>query len=314
MSVATDLSAPSLAVRIRNFSRQPWAYKKQRLFERIWSKVPWFVLPIRLPFGFWWLGQYEYSTDLALTCGYELGESAFVEGLVRDGMTVIDVGANRGYYAMLTSRIVGEHGRVIAFEPSPRDLRFLRANLLLNGCRNVSIVPIALGKEIGEAKLFVPKGYSSGCNCLRSRAHEWPGYDVAVKLETLDRWIDSSRVGNVDFLKLDIEGGELDVLEGAPALLERRPRPVILCELMDDVSRLWGREAQETVKYLQDRDFEWFSLTAAGKLLPMAASKREFPFHCREESYRTNFVAIPRERLAGMPSGIWARYDGVTAA
>jgi FkbM family methyltransferase len=290
--------------RLRAFYRSTWDYKRRWFFEHVLKRLPWLVVPIRLPFGAWWLGQYEYSTHLAMTCGYELPESAFVQRSLGEGMTVVDVGANRGYYVMLASKAVGRSGRVVAFEPSPRDLRFLRANLLVNACRNVKVVPVALGKQAGEATLFVPKSYHSGNNCLKSSPNQWPGYSIKVPVRTLDQWIRANAVSHVDFMKIDIEGGELETFQGAIGLLSQKPRPVILCELIDDHTRLWGHEVSETVAFLRNLGFLWFCLTPNGSLYPMPEDKSQFPALTSELAYMTNFAAVPEERLSEICSGI----------
>jgi len=286
----------SLFTRLWRFVRKPWTEQRRSILSRLWRWVPGAVVPIRLPFGPWWLGQYEYSTDLILTAGYEQAETAFIQKFLRSGMTFLDVGANRGYYTLLASQKVGHDGRVIAFEPSPRERLFLRINLLLNHCRNVRLEPIALGNECGQAALFVVEGYSTGCNSLRSRKVQFGGYTTSVQALTLDGYVGTHGIARADLLKMDIEGGELEVIKGAVQFLTRRPRPIVLCELIDQLTQLWGYEPSETVEYLQRLGFVWFSLCPQGTLEELSLNKTSFD---------GNFVALPEEKLSELRKDGW---------
>jgi len=288
----------SIVRRLWRFPRKPWADQRRSILFQTWRVFPGAIVPVRLPFGAWWLAQHEYSTDMILNSGYEKTETDFVQKMLQDGMTVLDVGANRGYYAMLASRRVGPHGRVIGFEPSPRERKFLKANLLLSRCRNVTVEPIALGSKPGQADLYVVDGYSTGCNCLRPRDSEFAGKNVHVAVRTLDEYTRAEGIRGVDLLKIDIEGGELEVIKGAGTLLRQRPRPIILCEMIDQLTHLWGYEAREIVHRLQELAFRWFDLLPAGQLAPLADGKTTFD---------GNYVAVPEEKLASVSDAGWIK-------
>ena len=274
--------------RLRSFARKPWSYQRRTLLNRLWRINPNIIVPIRLPFGSIWLGQHEYSTSLLLQSGYEPSETAFVHRLLKQGMTVLDIGANRGYYSLLASKLVGPRGHVFAFEPSPRERRFLRANLALNRCSNVTVEPIALGSQHKEAELFIAKGFETGCNSLLSRASELTGHTVPVPERTLDEYCEAHSLHSADLLKIDIEGGELAVFKGANNFLKRRPRPTILCEIIDQLTHQWGDEPSEVIQYLRDHSFYWFEIAATGNLHPMPSDRT---------SFNGDYVAIPEERL-----------------
>jgi hypothetical protein len=90
----------------------------------------------------------------------------------------------------------------------------------------------------------------------------------------------------VDFIKLDVEGGELAVLQGAQRLLESAPRPVILAEVQDIRTQPWGYRASEVIRFLSDKGYKWFSLSSQGALSLMDVSA---------ETFDGNFVACPEE-------------------
>ena len=87
------------------------------------------TIPIRLPFGVWWLAHNDHVGQPIRKGTFEPNELAFVERFVRSGMTVLDVGAHHGLYTLLASKKVGPTGKVFAFEPSQRERRVLRRHL-----------------------------------------------------------------------------------------------------------------------------------------------------------------------------------------
>ena len=109
---------------------------------------------------------------------------------------------------------------------------------------------------------------------------------VPVHVSSLDQWLATHRVNTVDFIKLDVEGGELSVLQGAQRLLESAPRPVILAEAQDVRTQPWGYRASEIIRYLSSRGYKWFSLTAEGAVVPLDT---------QAEAFDGNFVACPEE-------------------
>ena len=140
-------------------------------------------------------------------------------------MTVLDIGAHHGYYTLLASQIVGPAGKVLAFEPSPRERKKLNLHLRLNRCKNVLIESCALGDADSAGQLFLASRTESGCNSLRRPDVSGAPAPISVVVQRLDQVLLKQRIGSVDFVKLDVEGAELSVLKGATELLTKRPRP-----------------------------------------------------------------------------------------
>jgi FkbM family methyltransferase len=257
--------------------------------------------PMRLPIGVWWLVEWDFIGRELLESGFENGEYAFAERFVKPGMTVLDIGAHRGFYTLLFSRKVGRLGRVISFEPSPRERKRLNLHLKMNFCRNVEVKDCALGEASGNAELFLVHGGDTGCNSLRPPDTALPTSPVAVIVKKLDDILSLAQVQRVDFIKLDVEGGELGVLKGAERLLQQIPRPVILCEVLEMRTRPWGYPARMIVDFLVARDFVWFDLTGDGSVVPIEGLRSEF---------HGNYVAVPKEFLeivASLPAWTTAK-------
>src|SRR4029077_19746421 len=149
--------------------------------------------------------------------------------------------------------------RVISFEPSHRERKRLLVHLRLNHILDrVSVFPIALGRETAEATLYVVVGRDTGCNSLRPPAVTEPTQPVKVSVTSLDTFLAQQNVTRVDFIKMDVEGAELGVVQGAEELLGRRHRPVILAELTDSRPLPWGYSASAINDSLAGKGYRWF--------------------------------------------------------
>jgi FkbM family methyltransferase len=277
-----------VAGRIRRFLALSSREKYFAVAQRARRVFPALRVPFRLPFGAWWLAEksvldYELSHD-----GYESAELSFVQRLLRPGMTVLDLGAHHGLYSLLASRCVGSAGKVIAFEPSPRERERLNRHLNLNGARNVEVQTCALGPDSGVARLYLVANGQDGCNSLRPPAVLEPTSTMHVAVRRLDEELHRLGVSQVDFIKLDVEGAELGVLQGAAAIFSGASRPAILAEVQDLRTEPWGYAAREIVRFMARKEYRWFGLDAEGNL---------FPVSTQEELYDANLVALPAERV-----------------
>lgn len=280
---------PSTALlqRIRRFLASPMRSKYITLANRVRRIFPGMPIPLRLSCGVWWLAEENFLDQKLLFGEFETMERRFVKRLLRRDMTVVDVGAHHGLYSLLASKCVGWHGRVVAIEPSPRELVRLEKHLRLNRASNVEIIPCAAGEDSGEAELYVVDQFNDGCNSLRPPATPEPVKSTRVKVRRLDEILCELDVSRVDFLKVDAEGAELSVLYGAMKLLNRSPRPAMLVEVQDIRTKPWGYPAREILQFLVRMDYQWFAIAAKGALLPIS---------CNQEAYDANLVALPIER------------------
>jgi FkbM family methyltransferase len=283
---ATNGDGVSLAGRVLGFLRRPQREQYISLAYRARRVFPEMPIPLRLPFGAWWLAQKSALDDDLIHEGFEDAEMAFVEKLLRPGMTVLDAGAHHGLYTLLASKRVGADGRVIAFEPSSRERKRLVRHLRLNRCKNVSVQPYALGDRREEANLFVVAGREDWCNSLRAPQLDAGTSTERVAVERADDVLEKLGIVRVDFIKLDVEGAELSFLLGARRTL-MTSRPVILVEVQDVRCRPWGYAAREIVDFLTCANYCWFALTANSNLQPISA---------RLKTYDANLVALPEER------------------
>ena len=157
----------------------------------------------------------------------ELEHKYLLEQYLRKGDTVLDLGANIGYYANMEADIVGDQGKIIAIEPNPNNLRLLEINLLLNNNRHLSeVVHGAGGDNDGSADLFL-----SDKSNLHSFIKDSNSNGSVLSVPIFSMTTILKRWGEFDFLRMDIEGFEVKVLESfLEALPEMSKKPSILFE------------------------------------------------------------------------------------
>ena len=197
----------------------------------------------------YFLGEYESDiTDKVVT-------------LVREGDTCIDAGANFGWYTTLLRKLCGDSGAVHAFEPVPASYRELERNYKLMGSPgNVVVNQAALGDEEKTLTINLFKGLPTGHASLSDH-----GRDDAVRFEcrmtTLDGYLERNGVGQVDFVKVDIEGAEMMFLKGAGKLFEQEVAPVILMEMAVRQTSTFGYKPDDLVQYLAGKaDYDFYAV------------------------------------------------------
>jgi hypothetical protein len=144
---------------------------------------------------------------------------------MKEGDLFVDVGANIGVYALHAARRVGEKGKVFAFEPTPETFSDLQKNVQSNRCLNVICEKIALANQNGEGCLVECGRAASNRISLLPLA----GNHETISIRTLDDYCQTNMIRRVDFIKVDIEGGEADFFSGGIKTL-KKDKPVILFE------------------------------------------------------------------------------------
>jgi FkbM family methyltransferase len=216
----------------------------------------------------------------------EPNEFAFVDSSLRPGMVFLDIGANEGFYSIFASRRVGNSGRVVAFEPSDREFERLQRNISLNKANNIQAESIALAEAPGRGKLRICEYGHEGQNTLGDFAHDVRQCgDQAVDIQRLDDYLSDHPFDRVDFIKMDVEGAEQRVLEGARQTLARY-RPVILLELNDRALRFQGANCQSVVSLLRSDGYAIYSFSPSTGLPFLAVG---------DETFSSNVIAAPRE-------------------
>lgn len=167
--------------------------------------------------GMWWHVGSGGKVLRVLGGTYEPEQTAAFERWISPGDTLLDVGAHVGYYTLLSSLLVGPGGAVHAFEPDPRNFRFLGKHVAANGLGNVQVVEAAVSDRAGTARFEFGSGSGTG--------HIADAGGIEVRTTRVDDFVAERGISPSAF-KVDVEGAEVRVLEGAAGTI-RRCLPVI---------------------------------------------------------------------------------------
>ena len=189
---------------------------------------------------------------------YEPFTRTVVEGLTRSREVFIDVGANAGLFSLVAAKL-NPLLRAIAFEPNPRMFDLLSRNKQLNRLSNLTVEPVAVSNEEGEAKLFL-----NGSDMSASLVPDFQSCfnpvtgSVAVKTTTLDQYVEEHAVKGSMVWKIDVEGHERELLEGAERTIASR-KPDIIMEVLDTF------DPALTAKF-EDLGYRFYKITNRGLL------------------------------------------------
>jgi FkbM family methyltransferase len=190
---------------------------------RVWTRTT----EVRTPLGFKLTSGFHPAYRMMREGTFEPEEVALISRVLPRMDVFVDVGANLGYYTCIAL----QRGKpVLSFEPQEQNLRCLVRNLIANGWQDkAEVFPLALGSRPGLLTLYGASGPSA------SLVRNWAGYSSrhqrVVPVSTLDRIVGAQYGGQRLLIKIDVEGAEYQVLEGALATLSLDPKPVWLLEV-----------------------------------------------------------------------------------
>jgi len=199
---------------------------------------------------------------------FENNELLIFQKLLRSGMTVVDAGANIGLYSLIASKIIGNNGRVFSFEPSKETFQRLKKNIELNRTKNVKIVNCGLGDSIDqELMLRQDLGYDDAERYIVPFEHNINpelsnvkdlSISEKVKIDTLDNFCVKNNIEQINLLKIDTEGFEFYILNGAKCILEKSENLVILMECTELGTRRANTSQESVFKILTNLGFKIF--------------------------------------------------------
>lgn len=249
----------------RAFSRENWALIKRNYLFGVRNLLL-LKRPLRLQAGgHRYLLFPEGAIPLEMWAGryFERHELEFMLSALGPGMTFVDIGANVGLFSIPAAMKV-RNGIVFAFEPSLSTYEQLVKNVRLNNLSNVHAVRSALGDYVGEAALNVNVAGKDGLNTIGKPTH--PQCEIVrketVRTTTLDAFLGENGITHVDAMKIDVEGAEPLVLQGARDLLARPDAPLILFEC-GHLSAGFGYHPVESVWLLQDLGYSLFTINSS---------------------------------------------------
>jgi FkbM family methyltransferase len=189
-----------------------------------------------------------------------------IKRIVSQGDVVLDVGANLGLVTMQLARLVGDRGRVHAFEPNPAMVDLLSQTVERNAARNVEIHTFALGPKADQLHLRIPRDHAGRASFVRNQSFEW-NETVVVPVRTLSSVVKDLNLGRVRLLKIDVEGFELEVFQGAEEWMSSNPPDFILFESNEPRCQ---NTVDPVMKFLEDHDYQIYVLNKSMLFLSLS--------------------------------------------
>lgn len=219
------------------------------------------IVEVEEDMKFYWKNNKTFNLLTLMSTGdWEKNETHIVKKLIRKGDIVFDVGANFGWYTILFSDLVGRYGEVHSFEPFDENFLELKENIYLNNRKNTIINNEALSNYTGESELYFPKGSGgmlASLNKLPDITQEF--IDYKCKTNTINNYMLRNNIEQIDFIKLDVEGAELQVLKAAKAIFNQGKKPIILVECVEKFSECFGDTLKDLHEYLGEYKYNFYS-------------------------------------------------------
>ncbi len=185
------------------------------------------------------LGQYEPKT------------TSIFRSLIAEGMAVVDIGANLGYFTLIAAGKVGPSGKVFSYEPDPHNFALLKKNIDANNFRQAMAIPLALSDQAGTRELFFGDN-----QCTLSFADKrGAGRSETVQTDTLDNSLKAFGSPRIDIIKMDIEGAEPIALEGMKETIARSPKLAMLFEYHPNAIERIGLSPLAFLKRIEELGF-----------------------------------------------------------
>lgn len=184
---------------------------------------------------------------------FEPMTTAFINKNIEEGMTVLDIGANIGCHTLRFAKLVGESGRVIAFEPTSWAFSRLRRNTELNDFSNITLEKLAVSDTSQKLLTCFPSSFTVETGGLPG-----PTYAEEVTFITLDEYISENNMNRVDLIKIDVDGYEYKVIHGGLRTIARF-KPIMIVEFGKNTLKRYGDNLQDLIDLLSSLGYSFYS-------------------------------------------------------
>jgi FkbM family methyltransferase len=225
---------------------------------------------------------WDWKLDMFLE-NYEKNTVLYFKKNIKSGMIIVDIGAHIGYYTLLFSKLVGPNGKVYAFEPDPDNFDILQKNT--SDLKNVEIFKIALSDIEGKISFY--KIYeSTGCHSIV--LPEAKAEKIIVDSITLDSFLDYKKISDLDFIKIDIEGGEPFALKGMKKTIANSSKIKIISEFNPEAIHQSNKDPIEFLNDIRKNNLETYTIGAKGDI-KIFEDIKQISFYKAKEKY-TNIL------------------------
>ena len=244
--------------------------------------------------GFLYVDLRNASTHGFLNSAPLSDEHIIMKRCVKAGDVVYDIGANVGVYTVWLSKLAGTSGKVFSFEPNPAHQRCLEKTISL--LENTELLPVGLSDREGSFEFFVPE------NDTMASLRDWTKGDggqvskTSCQVTMIDGLVAAGRISVPDFIKCDIEGGELDCFKGGRNTLNKEDAPIILFEANINSTKGYGNDISSGLDFLAELAgprYSFFVVSEDAALKPISTVTFQ----------HGNILAVPKskmDRIAGL--------------
>ncbi len=198
------------------------------------------------------------SLNLSILGVYGELDTKIIKKQLNENDIVIDVGANIGYYTLLSAKSVGNAGRVFAFEPEPENFKLLQKNIKVNNYKNTITENYAVSNTNGKISLFLAKNGIVGHRIYDS---DDCSDSILVNKITLDDYFTKlNLLDKINFVKIDVEGFEFGVLKGMVKIIEKSKNLKLFVEFNRISLEEAGFNPKEMLDFLYERNFKIYFL------------------------------------------------------
>jgi len=228
------------------------------------------------------------SPTLAATGVFEPLETELLQKEIKPGDVVLDIGANIGYYTLIFARLVGERGKVFAFEPDPVNFALLQKNVEMNGYQNVVLIHKAVSNKTGACRLFL-SDINRGDHRVYDSNDGRPSIDIEViELDTYFEHYD----GRFDFIKIDIQGSEWAAVQGMKSLIQRHERIKMVSEFWPFGLKKFGVAAADYLDLLLKLGFRLYEIDRQQENLTQADPVHLLHTYVPDKEHFTNLFCV----------------------
>ncbi len=243
-----------------NIARKFFSFYKASTLRRLGDEASW----QRVPAGFeMWIDPNQWLDQRMLFGVYEPWETCLIQTAVQHSDLCFDIGAHKGFFSIQMARRVGEHSKVLSFEPDPRAFDSLSKNKTRNGLDGMQLFPMALGECEGEIEIRLSEKLGDASRFERSAALDMntptarsPMKRLDVLLNEIEPPVDLSRLS---FIKMDAEGSEPAIFSGMESTLQNAS-PIISLEFHFECLKSAGTSAQEFKERLEAYGFKVYRI------------------------------------------------------
>ena len=221
---------------------------------------------------------------------FETGTTDTLRAILRADDITFDIGANIGWFTTLFAQTCSQ-GHCYSFEPLPSVFDELAVNCHLNLAETkVTLNNLGVGDQAGEATIYFPSELSHGYSSVSPKVVSG-GTPIRCTMTTVDQYVREQNVVRLDLIKVDVEGAELSVLNGADALIRRPNAPIWLLEVNSRTSAAFGYRPPDLLAFLNERQRHQFFRIAEGwgQLMPMR--------NLEDCAHADNVLCVPYSRL-----------------